>query len=153
MAIPKGNLRTPVGFNSAGLPRALEVDSKDLLKIAIGGVSSISSKGIAVVNSSLPAGNSYIDSSAVPAGKIWIVSNVFFRYIGTPPTRVYVELSLADTSITVFMQASPSSGVGYDRQGWWVLQPGDFIRWSVYGATLDDDLYGYASVCTLNLNA
>ena len=153
MAAPKGNLVTPVGFNPNGRPRALEVDSSDILKMTIGALSSISSQGIVLSNSSLPAGSSHLLSDAVPSGKIWIVSNLLIRYLGTTATKVYVLMALAGAFVVVFMQNSPSNGVAYDRQGWWVLQPGDYIRWSVDGATLNDSLYGYASVCTLNLNS
>ena len=153
MAIPKGNLVTPVGFNSASRPRALEVDSKDLLKIGIGGVSSISSKGISVSNLSLPTGSSSLYSDAVPSGKIWIVSSVSVRYIGSTASDIYVMMVLAGTAVMVFAQKPPSNAVSYDRQGWWILQPGDNILWGVSNATLNDDLNGYATICELDLNS
>jgi len=163
MADPKGNLVTPVAFDPSGYPLALEVDANGYLKVATAsadnflvgthgyvsgawhkspislGYSSI--VGERIINTNLPAGNSDINSTAVPEGKIHILTNLAYLYIGNTATTLGLGIYRAPTNFTIFVTYSPVSARYYDRQGWWVLKAGDLCRLSVFGATAGDDLY------------
>jgi len=79
-----------------------------------------------------------------------VVTQVAFVYIGTPPTRVDCLIRVNGGAPINFRQLAPATNALYDRQGWWVQEPGDFIRLAVVGATLNDDLFGYASGFIVN---
>lgn len=96
-----------------------------------------------VSTTSLPAGSSTLDFAAVPADTIWIVTSVSARYVGTVPGNIYVSVVSGAAAAVLFAQASPASNIIYDRQGWFVLFPGDVFRIGVNGATLNDDLAGW----------
>ena len=66
-------------------------------------------------------------------------------YAGTAPNLVDILIDTGVGSSIVCRQLSPASGAAYDRQGWWVLKDGDIIKYRVYGATLNDNLYGWAN--------
>ena len=174
MAVPKGRLVTPVGFDPTGNPLALEVDAAGFLKVVFLGAAQglvgthgyvnaawyknpiqfgySTTLGIAVDNLSIPAGNSNQNSSAVPAGWIWVITGFQFIYIGTPPAVVQIALSLNGSVIRVYRQLTPASGVGYDRQGWWVLKEGDYAQMQIIGGTLNDDIYFHAAGFAVQIN-
>ena len=167
MAAPKGKLVTPVAFDPSGYPLALEVDTDGHLKVvftspAKGLVGSHGYVGgawqknpilfgysdrllININNEALAAGNNALDVDPVPAGWLWVVTNFVIMYAGTSPTCIDVFICNAATYVFLYRQRSPVSWAAYDRQGWWVLKEGDFIRYSVNGATLNDNLYGFAN--------
>ena len=167
MAAPKGKLVTPVAFEPGGYPLALEVDADGYLKVtftspAKGLVGSHGYVGgawqknpillgysdrlfVNVYNDALAAGNNDLDVDPVPAGWLWVVTHFAIMYAGTSPDCIDVYIRDATTTVFIYRQQSPVSWAAYDRQGWWVLKEGDFIRYHVYGATLNDDLLGFAS--------
>lgn len=98
---------------------------------------------VAITNTSLPAGASSNDSAVVPAGEIWIITNITVAYSGTV-AGVALATRIVDTGASSWMlwdQRGLTSGIFYDRQGWWVLKPGEKLRVDVTGATLNDDVY------------
>ena len=167
MAAPKGKLVTPVAFDPSGYPLALEVDADGHLKVvftspAKGLVGSHGYVGgawqknpillgysdrllISVSNEALAAGYNVLDIDPVPAGWVWVVTHFAIMYGGTSPDAVDIYICDAATAVFIYRQHSPDSWRLYDRQGWWVLREEDFIRYYVYGATLNDNLYGYAN--------
>jgi len=100
-----------------------------------------SAVGEKINNTNLPAGDSYINSSTVPDGKIWILTNISYDYIGTTATLVSLVVYRNSVYINMFATYSPVSNHYYDRQGWWVLIPGERLRLYVFGATAGDKLY------------
>lgn len=96
-------------------------------------------------NLNLPAGNSTQADTAVPAGEIWVITNIAMRYEGTAPTFMTMQINDGVTTYHLFRQLAPTTLAVYDRQGWWVLAPGHNLEIRVIGATLNDDLYGYAT--------
>ncbi len=105
-------------------------------------------------NLSLPAGTTTVNFTAVPASTVHVITNLQAWYSGTI-TNVFLtyQLVIDGTARTLWGQKAPVSGQHYDRQGNWVLGPGDNVRFIVDGATLNDDLvvniHGYA--VTINL--
>ena len=145
MAAPKGKLVTPVAFDARGIPRSLEVDALDRLKVVGGGFVYSDRLLINVYNNALAAGYNVLDIDPVPAGWVWVVTHFAIMYAGTSPDCIDVYIRDATTTVFIYRQQSPVSWGAYDRQGWWVLKEGDFIEYYVYGATQNDGLYGYAN--------
>lgn len=145
------------GLNAAYGAQPLKVDASGNLKTAEqgtpqvvfpGGGQPFTFSGVvlrAIGTASLAAGTNNIDDSAVPAGEIWVITNLRFQYTGTPPTRVNAALVSGGTGYPLFAVLAPASGQDYDRQGFWVMAEGDVLRVSVTGATLNDDLYLHAT--------
>lgn len=102
-------------------------------------------KEIAVSNTSLAAGANDLDAPTVPAGEIWVITHVASSYVGTAPTHMEVKIIHASGASMIFRQLAPVSSSVHDRQGWFVLEEGDILRCSVAGATLNDDLYLWAT--------
>lgn len=98
-----------------------------------------------VVNTSLNAGNNNIDGDVIPAGEIWVITNLAMIYIGTV-ANVEIYARLGGTPDSIFWGVKPPvSGVTYDRQGQWIAMEGNKLRMQVLGATLNDDAYFYYS--------
>lgn len=96
-----------------------------------------------VSNTSLSAGSNNIDSTAVPAGEVHVITNISVSYTGTV-SGVSLRATLFESGVggyVVFQEDSISSTYWYDRQGNWVLPAGDYVRLVVSGATLNDDAY------------
>jgi len=166
MAEPRGYLVVPVGFNPSGDIRALELDADDAVLMAIesaakglvgphGWIDGAWQKsplpfgysGQAKVSwgsTDLPAGASNLDSSPVPAGEVWVITQLSMVYYGTAPSRILMRVVISGDPYTIWQESSPASAVYYDHQGWWVLAEGDKCRLYVEGATAGDDVYGYA---------
>jgi hypothetical protein len=161
MADPKGNLVTPVAFNPSGYPLALEVDANGYLKVAtasagnflVGTHGYVSgawqknpilfgySAGLyeTVSNIDLAAGNNVLVTSIVPAGWIWVATNISIYYYGTSPVFIDVRITHAAQYYFIMRQRLPVSDQFYDRQGWWVLESGDYFSMIIIGATAGDD--------------
>jgi hypothetical protein len=54
-------------------------------------------------------------------------------------------LNIGGNNFETWVQVTPGSDVRYDRQGWWVLFPGDFMQLRVENATLNDDASAVAT--------
>ena len=91
-------------------------------------------------NTNLSAGDQTIAMTTVPAGEIWVITNLAFEYTGTPPTDCTMRLSSGGVAHDIFNVLTPASGQWYDRQGWWFLSSGTFVACRVVGATAFDDL-------------
>ncbi len=151
---PCEGLEMPIlfGVTSAGVMVPIRVDANGLIDIqSKGWIASAWQKNpllfgysgqilIADTNTSLAAGNNTIDSSAVPAGEIWVITNCAIAYSGTVAgVTMSAQLLDAATGYTLYGVLAVTSGLFVDRQGWWVLIPGNKLRLSITGATLNDD--------------
>ena len=165
MGEPKGLLVVPIGFGPTDLLRSLELDASDNLKVAfaaaaqglvgthgwIGGAwqknpllfGYTSDLFQEVSNTNLPAGTSFINAATVPAGEIWVFTNIAHRYDGTPPAQILTSkhIDAIPADAVVFQTLLPVSTQYYDRQGWWVLSEGWYLRSAIVGGTLGDDAY------------
>jgi len=108
-----------------------------------GGDKIISVKGSAnlrTVNTNLAAGQNDIDIPTVPANEAWVLTNFTVYYAGTV-AGVTLQLLISSTTLNDVLAVITgiTSGVFYDRQGYWLLFPGEIARLRVTGATLGDD--------------
>jgi hypothetical protein len=97
--------------------------------------------GETVQNLDLPAGTSVLDGTAVAYGYVHVITQASILYLGTSPANIDIRVKVGGVSIIVFRQKSPVSNQMYDRQGYWVLEEGDYVQAVVDGATLNDNFY------------
>lgn len=166
MGEPTGPIIVVCALDTDGKIRSLEVDADDFLKVAF----SAAAQGLVGIhgwigsawqkqpmlfgvsgtitrswnNTSLSAGANNVDDSAVPAGEIWIITNMTSNYSGTIPNSVRPRVVLGGVSAVVDSIVSPSSGTIYVSQGWWVLEEDDFLRMQIVQATAGDAFYATA---------
>jgi len=91
-----------------------------------------------VSDTALAAGTNTLDSGAVPAGEIWIITNITVKMASG--TINWLEVYMSGTTHSIFYQA-PTTGIPYSRQGYWIMEPGDYMRLLILNATLNDDAY------------
>jgi hypothetical protein len=93
-----------------------------------------------VVNTALAAGVNNLDTSAVPAGRIWVVTSIACHYVGTVAgVVILVVIQQGANLLALYNVTAVVSNQYYDRQGQFILAAGDFVRLTVSGATLNDD--------------
>jgi hypothetical protein len=95
----------------------------------------------ATSTTTLPAGTSAINGEAVPAGEMWLITNMSMRMLSATITVLSLYLVIDGAAMGIFQQPTPATNVIYDRQGHWALGPGDNVRGVVAGATLNDDFF------------
>lgn len=95
-------------------------------------------------DTNLASGNSNVDSSAVPAGEIWVILQYAYHFVGTVPTRIYIQFGPTSDLLTVFQQESVTSVLWESVDGMFILEEGDILRLRIIGATSGDDLTGRA---------
>lgn len=93
-----------------------------------------------IADTNLGAGTVSVDSAAVSPGEIWVITNIAVSYEGTVATvEMQMQIDHNGTRHTVAEFGSITSGLFYDRQGFWVLDTSDFVRLSITNATATDD--------------
>jgi hypothetical protein len=91
-------------------------------------------------NPNLVAGQNFLVLPTVPAGEVWVYTNIIFYYIGTVATVQLVAQNVDGVNNPyLFGVGPPVSAQIYDRQGQWFLGPGSYIRLIVNNATAGDD--------------
>ena len=105
--------------------------------------------GILKADTDLDTGSNHLTTITVPAGYLWIVTNVNMRYKGTPPTRMTVIIKIAGQGCDILRQLLPTSDVMYSLQGWWVWGEDDDVDLYVVGATSGDDAFMYVTGFTM----
>lgn len=98
-----------------------------------------------VSDTTLAAGTVVMNGATVSAGEIWVITNIAMQYIGTVPTSFQVAIYDGAAEHLLFNQLAPVSSQLHDRQGWWIIVAGDNLRYTIDGATLNDDFYGWAT--------
>jgi len=163
MGEPKGFLVVPIGYNPSDALRALELDADDNLKVVfaaaaqglvgehgwIGGAWQKNplqmgySGQIAerVVEANGTGGSVALNGSAVPAGEIWVVTNIAARDVNTNPAAMLFQFVVGGGGMGVAAQAAPGANVSKGFQGTWILKAGDNVRVTMTGTALNDDLY------------
>ena len=95
-----------------------------------------------VVTTTLAAGVNDLDTGAVPADTIWVITQLSAAYVGTIGTvNLFVQHVTGATLRVLFSESHVVTSEYIDRQGWWVAAAGDKFRLRVTGATLNDDAY------------
>src|SRR3990167_1506957 len=141
------NILTPLLVDATGRPLVvLDGVTGSVVTVQASGGDKIfsyeSAVGQETSNLALAAGTNSINGAAVPAGKVWVLTNFAIRYSGTVAgVALYAALVLAGSARTLFNQLTVTSGLYYDRQGQWVLAAGGNALLTVSGATLNDDAY------------
>jgi hypothetical protein len=93
-------------------------------------------------NTNLSAGSNTLSGDTVPAGEIWVITNISVQYSGTVTSVILQAVLLMNSiSMPVGVAAPPVSGVNNPFQGWWVLAAGDIPRAVCSNATSGDDMY------------
>jgi len=95
-------------------------------------------------STNLSAGTNIFYSGSVPAGEIWVITNLAMYYGGTV-TNVVISLLLnrSSTGYTLWQQRSITSNQNYDRQGYWIMKQADRIQFQIANATAGDDAFMY----------
>ena len=94
-----------------------------------------------VVEQNLSAGFNLLNDSAVPAGEIWVLTNISVLYIGTVANvQCTVLLNINGSYYQIWDFVPPASNRVGDRQGFWILHPGDYLAIEILNATAGDDL-------------
>lgn len=97
-------------------------------------------------NTALPAGATTYNFAAVPAGSVDVLTSIAMVYVGTVANVVLrAALVLDATAVYLYRVAPPVSGTYYDKQGTFVLGPGDNLQFVIAGATANDDAYMFAA--------
>jgi len=93
------------------------------------------------ISTTLAAGTNSLSTTAVPAGEIHVYTHVSFYYAGTVATvTLTAYLNIGGSNKELAGVSPPVSSVIYDRQGWFVLAPGDTVQVYCFNATLNDDM-------------
>lgn len=93
-----------------------------------------------VTDTNTGAGTDSVSTTAVPAGEYHIVSQISMYVASGSANNLVAYLNAAGTTPGLFGYTSPTSSQVYDRQGWWVLAPGDYIQVYGFDLTAGDDL-------------
>jgi len=131
----------------------LQVDVKTMPTVTVqaaGGDKIFSFESIveqALQNLDLAAGTNALTGTAVPAGKVWMITHAAADYVGTAPTDLRIVVTGLATSLYLKFEVDPVPGRWYMWSGNVYLQAGDAMSCTVTGATAGDDLYfRYAGV-------
>jgi hypothetical protein len=93
-----------------------------------------------ISNASLAAGANTIDDSVVPAGEVWVITNLVISYTGTVAGVVIQASRMSGGgSYIIYERRTLTSAQWYEYSGTIILKPGDNLRWICSGATLNDD--------------
>lgn len=82
--------------------------------------------------------------SIVPAGEVWVVTNIAVYHDDPTPRKIQVFFRYSTTNILLFGNSFLLTDEVMDRQGFWVLEAGDYIRILYVG--LANGQKGYYSV-------
>jgi len=125
------------------LPATLTVQSKDNDKLF----------GMADVlreykfESSLSGGDERLASNVVPAGQVWVVTQISWQYIGTVPGSVALEYQKSTSYFTIEGWTTVVSTAYYGYSCFIVIDAGSSIQMHMRDATAGDDarltLLGY----------
>ena len=134
------------GVDGAAVRRDLLLSTTGRMLIDPGGADKLWSYDSAYAdfqsNTALPAGNSTLALTAIPAGKVGVIHQVAINYSGTV-AGVSLEIYIINPSGTsVCQQIKPVESARWNfKEVEIILEPLGYIRGVVYGATLNDDLF------------
>jgi len=109
-------------------------------------------KGQYKTNLTLPAGSYNMASDVCPAGQIWVFSSIAAQYGGTAPLSFVYYIADGVNTYPIYSNYSIVPAQVYPVTGQFIVPAGGWIIWRVTGATLNDDLYGYAVGYRVDIN-
>ena len=136
MPAPNGQLVTPVGINAAGLPRACA---------QLFGYTSQLLGQTRVEDCA--AGTNVLDSGAVPAGVIWVVTALECHNYNSAVTFIRLGVYDGATNYWATVKLAVPAAQSAEWSGQLTLIEGDVVRGMLFGCTLNDDIqvswFGY----------
>ena len=101
-------------------------------------------QGLSWSNTSLPAGYSANPSATCPAGEIWRFTAISGVYFGASATNFQFDISDGAVLYPILLKTPPVSGAVYIITGEFIVPVGGAVTIEISGATLNDDVYGFA---------
>lgn len=102
-------------------------------------------------NSALSAGTNTLNCATVPAGEVWCITNIAYRYTGTVATTGLAVTINDGSGIRAYLSsvvggtAASSKFYVVESSGPIVLKAGEFIRLTVFNATANNSAAVYIS--------
>lgn len=96
--------------------------------------------GERVTDSSADAGDNTLQTTAVPAGEVHIVTTIHTVNVDTDVAYILISRVGNSTTYNMKRQASPGIGISVDMLGTIVLAPGDYIKASFGSCTAGDTI-------------
>jgi len=95
----------------------------------------------------MPAGNSSLNGSIVPAGEVWVVNGLSVAVTSTSCTNIIVVYAIVGANLVLGEQFAPVNGRYYLFTPGFVMKAGQYAYARFYGMTLNDNafvnLWGY----------
>lgn len=92
-------------------------------------------------DTNLGAGTNNLDSTPVPSGEIWIITNVIIRIASTTITRLIPSFEKSGESYPLDDIITPTANIWLPYSLYTILNEEDLIRVSCYNASAGDDMY------------
>lgn len=101
---------------------------------------------VIIGSTTLATGQNILLAAVVPDGFLQVYTNIAMQYQGTA-ANVSINAAILSGAVYYYlwMVAPIVTGIIYDRQGLWILKPGDQLAFIINGATLNDDAYLWAN--------
>ncbi len=93
-------------------------------------------------DTSLTAGENNLQTPAVPAGEVHVITTASIYYSGTTPNNLRIQAIVDGVYVYLLFENSPTVQVFYPVLGQVYIAEGDKIQFQVFGATVGDDLLG-----------
>jgi hypothetical protein len=94
-----------------------------------------------LVNSNADAGTNYLDSAVVPAGEVWILTNINAHAIQAGLSMITMGPLRGATSYYAFQKTSPGANEQVGGHCNIVLKAADKVRGAFTGCAAGDDIY------------
>lgn len=94
-------------------------------------------------NLNLGAGIQYVETSAVPAGEVWVMTSFSILFYSASVTQALAGMRSSTVDYHIYDALPLTSGRLYDRSVNLVMFPGDLLYMKLFGCTAGDDGYIY----------
>lgn len=92
------------------------------------------------VNDAPTGSNPNIDTDTVPSGELWVITNITERATFSSAAGIRCMFHDNSNACVLYVIDSPTSLINYDRQGYWVLPAGAYLRMTLQTAVGDSQL-------------
>lgn len=94
-----------------------------------------------VQNLDASAGTNFLNTTAVPSGKIHVYTNIHAVNVVSSITGILISLDSGSTPRLLKSIASPAALAGADAKGWFFVPAGWYARAQFVGCVLGDDIF------------